>query len=541
MPPPAQAMVWGPPASPAEATHVSPPPPASNTQTIARNSIWYGLELFFNLFAAFLSSVLVARTIGPQRLGYFQYLVWLTTMTTTVGTLGLPMSARKYMADCLARNEAPVAKAIYAISLKAQGLIAAGITVIALALVFLAGDPRQHLIASLLVLNMAPRMIGFIPSQANNAAELMKRSTGPALIGGTLTIALTLFSLWVGWDLVGVACGIVTGATVETALKLYDVRRRLAPFPVAQVPAELKRRIVSYSGQGLVLMLLNVVVWDRSDLVILKSLNADIRQVTFFSLAFNLTERVLMLPSAFMTSLGVTMMAQYGRGEKGLYRLVVSGSKYALLITLPLLVGMACLSRPMVLLLYGHRYAPLAPVLALSALLAIPKSLIAPPTALLQATENQSSLIWIGCGCGALDILLDVLLTPRYGALGAAMANGLAQTAAAILIWLRVRWLYRLDLRLGEFARVLFSGVLMASGTLLVAYWMRSYAGIVLATCVGALIWLGALRVTGAVAPMDAERLVKMVKVLPPRFQPILARGARWLVNERAAAAIPAG
>jgi O-antigen/teichoic acid export membrane protein len=505
---------------------------ASNTQTIARNSVWYGLEMFFSLFAAFATSVLVARAIGPQRLGYFQYLVWLTNMTTTVGTLGLPMSARKYMADCLAANNAPVAKAIYALSLKAQLLISGGITVVALALVFLAGDPSEHLIATLLVLNMAPRMIGFIPSQANNAAELMKRSTGPALIGGTLNIGLTLFSLWVGWDLVGVAVSVVTGATVETALKLYDVWRRLAPVPSATVPAELKRRILSYSGQGLVLMLLNVVVWDRSDLVILKSLNPDIRQVTFFSLAFNLIERVLMIPNAFMTSLGVTMMAQHGRGEEGLYRLVVSGSKYALLITLPLLIGMACLSQPMVLLLYGHRYAPLVPVLAVSALLAIPKSLMAPPTALLQSTENQGSLIWIGCGCGVLDVLLDVVLTPHYGALGAALANGLAQTAAAILIWLRVRWLYRLDLQLGEFARVLFSGALMAAGTLLVTHWMRSYAGIVLAVCAGALAWLGALRVMGAVAPMDAERLVNMGKVLPLRFRPLVARGTKWLVSE---------
>jgi O-antigen/teichoic acid export membrane protein len=508
-----------------------PPTKPNNAQTIARNSVWFGMELLFGLSAAFLTSVLVARVIGPQRLGYFQYLVWLTNITTSVGSVGLPMTTRKYMAECLNRGEPSVARAIYRTGLRLQILIAFGITLIALALVFLSGDPSQRLISVLLVINVAPRMIGLIPSQANNAAELMKRSTPPALIGGVLNVGLTLVSLWVGWGLPGVALGIVAGAVVETGLKLYDVHRRMVLVPMGRLSPELKKRMLSYSSQGLVLMLLNVVVWDRSDLVILKSLNSDIRQVTFFSLAFNVTERVLMIPNAFMTSLGVTMMAQYGRGVERLSHLVIAGTKYSVLIALPLLIGVACLSQPMVSLLYGDRYAPLVPVLAICALLAIPKALIAPPTALLQATENQSFLIWVACCCGALDILLDVLLTPGYGARGAALANGLAQTTAAIAIWVRVRGLFRLDLRLGEFGRVAFSGAAMAAVTLLITHWLPTYAGVALAFCAAVVVWFVSLRVTRAVAKPDGERLLNIGRVLPSGLRPAFARLVSWLAN----------
>src|SRR5579872_3068488 len=89
-----------------------------NTRTIARNSFWYGLELFFSLGAAFVTSVAVARVMGPERLSYYQFMVWLTSITISVGTFGLPTTTRKYMAEYLNRGEPGVARATYLATLK---------------------------------------------------------------------------------------------------------------------------------------------------------------------------------------------------------------------------------------------------------------------------------------------------------------------------------------------------------------------------------------------------------------------------------------
>jgi O-antigen/teichoic acid export membrane protein len=58
--------------------HVGPSGSSDNTRTIARNSFWYGLELLFGLCAALVTSVAVARVMGPERLSYYQLMVWLT-------------------------------------------------------------------------------------------------------------------------------------------------------------------------------------------------------------------------------------------------------------------------------------------------------------------------------------------------------------------------------------------------------------------------------------------------------------------------------
>src|SRR5579871_2480597 len=370
-------------------TQPSGPSAADNTRIIARNSFWYGLELVLSLVTSFFTSVAVARVVGPERLGNYQFMMLLTNITISVGSFGLPATARKYMAEYLNTGDPGVARATYLITLKIQALIALGLAAVGLGLVFWLTDPAQRTFSVLLVLSMAPRIVSSIPSIANNAAAVMRRNTGPSLAGGLTTTVLTLLALPLGWDLIGVAAALAIGNALECGLKLRSVESWLGNVAPGKVSPELRRRMFAYSGQGLALMLLNVVVWDRSDIFILKIMNRDPRQITFFSLAFNLSERVLMIPNSFGASLGATMMAQFGRGQARLKEMTVDGARYAFLISLHLLLGMACTSRLLVLLYGEDKYGSMVTTLAIVALMAIPKALVQAPTMMLQAIERQ--------------------------------------------------------------------------------------------------------------------------------------------------------
>jgi O-antigen/teichoic acid export membrane protein len=432
------------------------------------------------------------------------------------------------MAEYLTRQPG-VARAIYNTGLKTQGLIAIGLTVCGLVLAFLAGDPRYKWVSVLLVASMAPRMLAFIPSQANNAAEMVKLNTLPALLGGLLNIALTLFSLWIGWGLTGVAGGLAAGATLEAFLKTRSVRRWLGDTAAEPIPPELRKRMFSYSGQGVILLLLNVIVWDRSDLVILKMMNHDIRQIAFFSISFNITERLLMIPGVFSGSLGLTMMAQLGRDQKRINQLAVDGAAYAFLVGLPLLAGIACVTRPAVLLLYGRHFEAMIPVLTAAAILAIPKTLLAPATVLLQAQEEQRHMIVVGVVCGAVDVALDFLLTPAYGAFGAALANGLAQGAATAALWQRVHRVSGPKLDRAKLLKILLSGLSMSLAVVIVSRLIPNYAGLFCSIFCGVLVWFGMLRVSRAIDGKDAERFLAAGRSLPGPARRSLARCVRFL------------
>ena len=278
-------------------------------------------------------------------------------------------------------------------------------------------------------------------------------------------------------------------------------------------------------------------MWDRSDLIILKWMNHDIAQVTFFSITFGLTDKLLMFPQVFSGPMGVTMMAQYGRSEERLPQLAVAGAKYAFLMALPLLAGMACVSRPFIMAAYQQKFEPMIPVLAIACVFAIGKAIVQPATLLLMTVDKQAFLVWTGCVCGAIDIALDFLLTPRYGAAGAATANGVAQALAAIAIWWRVSREYSTDLHLPEFAKIALSGGVMALVTWSVDNLVpvSGYLRLGLAVSAGALAWFAALRLTGALNSTDAERMLHVSNRLPLVIRPAFERSLALLCPPRAA------
>jgi O-antigen/teichoic acid export membrane protein len=383
---------------------------------------------------------------------------------------------------------------------------------------------------------MAPRIIAAIPSQAHVAGEVMQRNTWPSVLGGAITVALTWLSLWAGWDLPGIAAGFAIGAATDMAIKLYLVRGWLAPMPRASIPPDLKRRMYSFSGQSLVLMVLNVVVWDRSDVIILKFTNpGDLGklQISFFSIAFSLTDRILTAPMAFSGSLGATLMAQVGRAADRVMEIAVTGARYTFLLAIPLLAGMAAVSRPFILAAYRADYQPMIPVLVVCAMLAVPKALSASATSLFQSMERQSFLIWTGCFCGALDIGLDFLLTPTHGAIGAAWANGLAQTLAAVMIWGKAYRDYKMNLRLGGFARIALSGGIMVAAVLTIQHLLSvsHWAAVVCSIMAGAIAWFAALRLTKALDHSDAERLLQLGSRVPHAAQPIFESCVNFLAG----------
>jgi len=506
----------------------------ANSRIIAKNAVWSGVEVGFGLIANLFTSIAIARIIGwndlgKARLGSYQSIVWLTTITFSMGTFGLPATTRKYMAEYLNKGHLEVARATYLSTLKLQTYISLIAAAIGLGVVAWLGDPGYFTASVLLVAAIVPRLIASIPSQANNASEAVRRNAAPAVAGVAVTAVVTGVSLYLGWQFVGLSLAAFLGAALECALKLRTVEKWLGHVRRGVVAPELRKRMWTYSGQSIALVLLALIVWDRSDILILKAMNPDTRQVTFFSFPFSLVERVLMIPTLFGGALGFTMMAQYGRGEARLKDMTVDGGRYALMIALPLLAGMACISRPLIVLVYGASYRMMIPTLTLIALLAIPKALVTAPTMLLQTTERQGFLIFWGCVCGVVDIGLDFLLTGKHGANGAAIANGTAQGMAALGIWIYAWRVDRLDLKLLDCGRILLSGAIMAAGVIAITRAIPGYAGLILAVLGGGALWLVCLRFTAALKPEDVGRFLSIGNQLPAAARPHWRRLIAWL------------
>jgi O-antigen/teichoic acid export membrane protein len=513
------------PASPAIARN-------GNTETIARNTAWYGLEVVIGMATAFATSIAIARAMGPQRLGYFQYIFWLANISAAIGSLGVPATARKYMAEYFGRGEPGIARAIYETTLRLHMLTAGLITTVGLILVFTVSNRDYRVSSAICVASVFPGMLTAIPAQANIAAENLRANVPSGLTSSVIYVVFVGLALAFGWGLPGIAMAFLLSRSTEVIWRLHSVGKWIRTLPQAPLPDTLRARMWTFSGFSTVLMVLQVVVWDRSDIVLLKMFSNSIQEITFYSVAINLTEKVLLLPSAFGGAIGVSVMAQYGRNPDALRSLVPRAARYMFLFGAPALLGLALLSRPLIETLYGHPYLPVIPVLFCAACLAIPKTMLLPVQQLLLAAEQQRFLVLWGCLCGAVNIGIDLALIPRHGALGAAIGNGVGQALAVAGMWARAGKLFRLDLPWRELTEAAGCACGMAAAIFGATQMCSGWRALVVGALAGGLTFALLLRAFGLLTQADLSRISRITTKTPPPIGLCLDRLLRALSRE---------
>ncbi|MGC2830366.1 MAG: polysaccharide biosynthesis C-terminal domain-containing protein [Candidatus Acidiferrum sp.] len=513
----------------------SPTPDPNNAKVIGRNFIFMGLEVVITLVCTLLTTVVIARVIGPTRLGYFNLIFWLTSITCSVGSLGIPLTTFKYMGEFLGGGKKELARAVFFYNLWAQTVIACVLATIGVIAAFTVVDPAYRICSALLALSMVPNMVTFVPSQANTAAEDAALNTRGALVGAIVYVVAVAASLLLGWNLVGIAAGVLLYRTAELAVKTVPVLNSMKGVSHVPLPPEIRKRMFSFSGLSTGLMILQIVIWDRSDIIFLKLLQPDIRQLAFFSVCFSVADRLMQIPQTFANALSATQMAEYGRNKDRLFRMTSKASTYVLLGALPILIGVACIGGPFVRVIYGSQYLPAIPVFIVVALFSIPKAILTPAQSLLYSAEDLGFILKWGCVAAAVNVGLDFALIPSHGALGAAWANGVAQSLAALTIWGRVlvRYPVRIDTRV--MLRLAAATLAMAIVVLgIVAMPFDPLMKLSVAVPVGAIVFLVTSRMFAVLQKDDRLRLLQLSALLPTPVGSTFKRLIDFLVPQAA-------
>jgi len=191
-------------------------------------------------------------------------------------------------------------------------------------------------------------------------------------------------------------------------------------------------------------------------------------------------------------------------------------STYVLLGALPILIGVACIGGPLVRVMYGSQYLPAIPVFIVVALLSIPKAILTPAQTLLYSAEDLGFILRWGGVAAAINVLLDLALIPSHGALGAAWANGVAQSFAALTIWGRVLVRYPVRIDKPVLLRLAAATLAMAIVVLgIVAMPLSSVMKLSAAVPAGAIVFAITSRMFMVLQKDDRRRLLVLSALLP--------------------------
>jgi len=286
-------------------------------------------------------------------------------------------------------------------------------------------------------------------------------------------------------------------------------------------------------------MIVAMIVWDRSELFLLKHLCADIRQVAYYSLAFNMAERLLITSAVFGGATGATIFAQYGRDKSKLSSIASSTFRYLALTSIPVHFISAALAFPALLLLYGNQYKGAAMVVALAPLLCLPKAFMYPVQTLLQSAERQSYVILATVFAGIVDIGVAWYLIPAHGAVGACIGSGAAQVTAVGMMWAVGIHVYGVKLPWRLVAKITFISVLAALTAHYIATQLTPFWAILCGGSASLIVLYGLFYLMRVLEPEDHERFRVLTGMLPKPIAWLLDKIFSQLIRPDFADATP--
>jgi O-antigen/teichoic acid export membrane protein len=377
---------------------------------------------------AFVTSIVLARSLGPEGYGTVAYVLSWTAVLGTLAGLGVERIVVRDLSACKERGELGPGRAL--VRETSLGAVLAGCVAIlgAWGVITLLDLPAALSLAFFLALPLVVlEPLSRLRLAALQGLGLVVRSQLPELL---LRPVLMLSGVCLVWVLlpsplepgtvlvVAVLAGASGGALGEVLLRWrFKGTPSLPPPPWLALAAPL-----------LLVQLLHVIT-NRADLILL-SMFRDVAEVGVFNVAARLADILGMALIATNFVLAPRLAAAWTRKDMSeAQALLTKATRGVTLASLGLVLGLAVFG-PWIVGLYGPGFSEAyLPLLALMAGRIVSAGFGSVGVVLVTAGREKALLVGVASGAG-VNILLNLLLIPPFGAMGAATA-----TAVSIIVW----------------------------------------------------------------------------------------------------------
>ena len=248
------------------------------------------------------------------------------------------------------------------------------------------------------------------------------------LLSQLVYYALAVVLVCLGYSLGGIFGGYIAGLAVLGALSLIVFRYRFCRFTKKHVIDILKFSIWSIIIGGM------SVVIQATDTFLIDFYLGD-AEVGIYRVALHVTLVSLLAVNAVNTVIAPRMSRCFAeKDNKGITELAKSSVTYGLMLAVPAAFGGILLAHPILYALYGTEFSSGAVALKLLLLFQV---IMVLQSVLLVVYANirriGMSCVLVGIGF-AVNLVLDIILIPRIGINGAALASLVSAVVSTVLL-----------------------------------------------------------------------------------------------------------
>ena len=447
----------------------------TNTSVGKRASIgfvWNQLSQILDFGLQFLATIVIARGLGATEYGIYATLLSFVSLVTLFSTFGFDQIINTYvprMSD--ANDKARVGyliKQLLLLRLLILAFASSLMLVFSKQMANLMHDPDLAEYLKLAIFYLIFSNLSLLLRHLLVAQFRMKEASLVQVGSSIVNLALSYILLKSGYGIRGLI-GVLTLASFLSLLGyLVFSRGEVLSGPKPFNLSPLFRFGLTLWSIGFV----NYALGKQSDILLMGLLLVGSKEIGFYLLAFGLTEKLSVLFTSGLAGVGLAAFSA-AKAEHGLESLAHAWRAVMTVTTVlsfPVLLFFTAYAAPIILTLYSEEYLASVTLFQVFVSFHLLMRLTgggANSTVMYVMNEEKRDF-YLRLGGGAFNLVLALLLIPRYGALGAIVATGSSKLMVTVLEALSARQCAPLHYPFAFVVKVVTSSVIALGLSLLV-------------------------------------------------------------------------
>lgn len=171
---------------------------------------------------------------------------------------------------------------------------------------------------------------------------------------------------------------------------------------------------------------------QRGDILVLSKMTSGL-QVGLYGAAYKLFEGLAVFPAAIAKLFLPVMSRSYQENEQSFLAIYSKSLRYILIVLFPITVGVFFLSKKFLILFFGPEFGPSAVVLQILIWILVSQGITNTTGRGIMAMGKERYFYWMGAVVVPINIVLNIILIPRLGILGSAIASLCSFSLSAFL------------------------------------------------------------------------------------------------------------
>lgn len=467
-------------------------------QTAAKNTFWLGIS---NLGGRLIKAALIvysARVLGAAEWGLFSYAVSLAAFITIFTDFGIgPILTKEAARATDPEKRAEIVSTTFFIKLVLSSI---GILIVLFAAPHFSSIKEASFLFPIIALIIVFDTLQGFGFSLTRALERMELEAAFYLLTNVSIVIFGFLALHFYPEVIYFSYAYAAGIAVGAGATIFSLRKHLKNL-FLNFRRRLVRPIMGAAWPFVVSGLLGSLMINTDILLIGFFLSAE--QVGIYSAADRPIQILYLLPAIIATSVFPILSRIANKDVKKTREVLEKILSLAYLVSIPLVLGGIVLGGDIIRVFFGSQYT--GAVMSFRILLATLSINFAAVifTNAIFAHDKQRDLIKFAALGGIANVILDIILIPKFGITGSAFATLFAQIIGNIYIWRKMQTIVSFSV-LPKLKKIAFSAIIMA----LIVFGLHRWGlNLFLNVAVGAVIYLGLLYLT-------KEQILKDIKLI---------------------------